>query len=262
MERPLEGKVAVVTGNSRGIGAGISFALAEAGTHIVGCHVDPGKEARAGRLRTQLDGLGVRLTSVIADITEATGRKALLEATLTDHPQGADYLILNAAGGLEQGKPANWAETINIDSQLALVDTFLPHMNHGGAVMYITSLWAHRYGEVQQLPGYEPVARTKNLGEKALRAKIPELVEKDIRLLIECGHIISGTGAYTLFRLADRQLMSDLEKTAEGGKFATPEDMGRAARDLILSDQESGSIVFVGGSYAERCRGIKRRDRS
>lgn len=118
MERPLEGKVAVVTGNSRGIGAGISLALAEAGANIVGSHVDPGKEARVDRLKAQFDRLNVKSSSVLSDITETAGRKALLDAALANYPQGIDYLILNAAGGLEQGKPANWAETINIDSQL------------------------------------------------------------------------------------------------------------------------------------------------
>lgn len=251
MERPLEGKVAVITGNSRGIGAGISLALAEVGVNIIGSHVDPNKETRANKLKAQLEDLGIKSTSVVADITDPSGRKALLDAALANYTQGIDYLILNAAGGLEQGKPANWAETINKDAQLALVDTFLPHIRPNGAVMYITSLWAHKYGEVEQLPGYEPVAKSKNMGEKALRERIPELAERNIRLLIECGHIISGTAAYTLFRLDNRQYITEIEKTAEGGKFATPEDMGRAARDLILSDKISGSTVFVGGSYAE-----------
>lgn len=251
MERLLDGKVAVVTGNSRGIGAGISLALAEGGAHIVGSHVDPSKEARVQKLKSQLDRFGVRSSSIVADVTEASGRRALLEAALTDHPQGVDYLILNAAGGLEQGKPATWAELINKEAQVALVDTFLPFMRPEGSVMYITSLWAHKYGEVVQLPGYEPVAKTKKAGELALRAKIPELADQDIKLLILCGHLISGTGAYTLFRIANKSLVDGLEKTVEGGKFATPEDMGKAARDLILSGKESGSIVFIGGTYAE-----------
>jgi NAD(P)-dependent dehydrogenase (short-subunit alcohol dehydrogenase family)/3-hydroxymyristoyl/3-hydroxydecanoyl-(acyl carrier protein) dehydratase len=255
METPLLGKVAVVTGFSRGIGAAIAVALAEAGADIVGGYVDPAKEGRARNIHNQITGMGARCISVLADLTTTSDRAHLLKSTLTAHPEGIDYLVLNAAGGLEQDKPAGWAETINIHSQVALVETFLPVMKPGGVVLYVTSLWAHKYGEVLQvLPGYEPVARTKHLGEKALRDEIPHLAEKDVRLLIECGHMVSGTGAYTLFKAVDRQLLTELEKTAEGGKFATPEDMGKAARDLILSDQASGSIVFVGGTYAEPLR--------
>lgn len=255
--QPLKGKRAVITGTSRGIGAEIAKSLAMGGVDIVGNHVDPspGKTRRQERVNEEIRSYGVNVVSVLADITEPEGREALLNAAVnpegTGQPKNIDYLILNAAGGLEEGKPEGWAEKINIEAQLALVDQFLPYINKSGKIIYITSLWAHRYGEVKQLPSYEPVARTKNTAEKALRDKIPELNEKDVDLGILCGHVIKGTAAHTLFTRGHRERLGQIEKTAEGGVFPEASDMGKAAQEMILSGFEPGYTKYVGGTETE-----------
>ena len=255
--QPLRGKTAVITGTSRGIGAEIAKSLAMAGVNIVGNHVDPaaGKVRRQERVNADIQFYGVQATSVLADITEPEGRLALLQAAImpegATEPRNIDYLILNAAGGLEKDKPEGWAEKINIEAQLALVDLFTPYMNHGGKVIYITSLWAHRFGEVKQLPSYEPVARTKNAAEKLLREKIPEFNEKGVSLGILCGHVIKGTAAHMLFRRAFPKRLAQIEQTATGGVFPEASDMGRAALYMILSNFKSGFTKYVGGTEAE-----------
>lgn len=253
--QPLKGKTAVITGTSRGIGAEISKSLGMAGVDIVGNHVDPDKERRQDKVNEEIKLCGVNATSVLADITEPEGRLALLDASVrpegSTQPRNIDYLILNASGGLEEGKPEGWAEKINIEAQLALVELFLPYMNKGGKIIYITSLWAHRYGEVKQLPFYEPVARTKNAAERLLREKMPVLNEKGVSLGILCGHVIKGTAAYTVFRRAFPERLAQIEQTAEGGVFPEASDMGTAALDMILSNFESGCTKYVGGIEAE-----------
>lgn len=255
--QPLKGKTAVITGSSRGIGAEIAKALAITGVNIVGNHVDPapGKMRRQEQVDAQVKSYGVSSISVLADITEPEGRKALLQAAVnaegTDQQKNIDYLILNAAGGLEEGKPEGWAEKINIEAQLALVDEFLPHMNSSGKIIYLTSLWAHRYGEVKQLPSYEPVARTKNAAERLLRERIPQLNEKGISLGILSAHIVKGTAAYTLFRRGYAERLAQIEQTAEGGVFPEAVDVGNAVRDMLLLGFESGYTKYIGGTEAE-----------
>jgi len=251
MERALEGKVAVITGNARGIGRGISLVLAETGVNIVGNHVSSDSEsmATAEKTRQEIESFGVKSTSIVADIATLTGRRALLEAALVDSPEGIDYLILNAAGGL--GKSVAEAKRINVDAQWELVNSVLPHMKPGGAIMLITSLWGEKHGEAQQMPGYESVASTKKMIENALVARIPEFDGKGIRFLIVCGHVVPGTQAFGYFMATNPQLITELKKTAEGGEFPTTLDMGRGTRDLILSNQSSGSVIYVGGNYVE-----------
>lgn len=263
VERPLEGIVAVITGNRRGIGAEISLVLAEEGANIAGNYVDVGsklaqnKERRTTGVATKLDELGVKYSFTPADITVAGDRRKLLIASLdldTTHSEGSkgiDLLILNAAGGLEDSKPADWAETINVHAQVGLVRDFMPHIRPGGSIVYITSLWAHRYGEVQQLPNYEPVAKTKNMGEAALREMIPSLAEKDIRLLISCGHLIEGTAAFSLFSRYFKSDVEALRNTVEGGQFPTARDLAVSVKNMVLSNVPTGTIWFVGGIEAE-----------
>lgn len=246
MERLLQGNVAVITGTSRGIGAEIAKSLAGEGVAIIGNYVDPVKKKRADSVEQVVESLGSKMKSVLADITEPGDRQALLSATLTDYPKGIDYLILNAAGGLEKGKPKGWGEKINITAQLALVDIFLPHIRPGGYIIYLTSLWAHKYGKIEQIPFYQPIAQTKYIAEVKLREKIPELNEKGIKLGILCGSIVQGTATHLIFARALRTEMAALEKASKEGKFPEAKDMGNAVRDMILSGFESGHTYFVG----------------
>lgn len=251
--QPLSGRTAVITGTSRGIGAAIARSLAEAGVNIIGSHLDPAKERRQDGIAAEVRKHGVIFQSVLADISEPEGRLKLLQAATGDDPErpgSIDYLILNAAGGLEQGKPPGWADKINNQSQLALVELFLPHLKPGGKIIYLTSLWSQKYGEVEQLPAYEPVARAKHEAEQALRAKIPDLEKRGIKLGIVSGNIIRGTAAYTLFRRVGKEYIDQLEQQAPGGRFPEVEDMGRAVRDMLIFDFETGATKDVGGTQA------------
>lgn len=96
-QQPLRGKRAVITGTSRGIGAEIAVSLAGVGVDIVGNHVDPTKEARQEDTATRVLAQGVSFNSVLADISEPTGRAALLSGALGEEGRNVDYLILNAA---------------------------------------------------------------------------------------------------------------------------------------------------------------------
>ena len=252
--QPLKGKLAVITGTSRGIGAEIAVSLAGVGVDIVGSHVDPKKEAKQEDTSTRVVVQGASFDSIIADISEEKGREALLQVAIggTQKPRGVDYLILNAAGGLERGRSEDWAEQINIKAQHELVKGFVPNMNPGGKIIFMTSLWAHRYGDVKQLPAYGSVASTKHRFEEELRARIPELEQKGIGVGIVVGHIIKGTAAHLLFSRMAKEEMVKLEQMAEGGRFPEASEMGSAVRDILLSNFESGQTIYVGGQNAEK----------
>lgn len=252
MERILEGKVAVITGNAQGIGKGISLELARYGADIVGNHVDLSMEAmsRAEMTRQQIEALGVRAFSIPADVSTKEGRQFLLQETLNISKR-VNILVLNAARGLQKGKPANWAEIMNVEAQLALVEGFLPYMSKGNVIIYPTSLWAHEYGKVKQLPAYGEVARTKYMAEMAFKEMIPDLTKKGILMRFLCGYLVAGTGAHQIFRANYPDLVGYLESKAEGGRLPDIFDMGRGARELVLSGEPSGSILFIGGIYAD-----------
>lgn len=270
--QPLKGRLAVVTGTSRGIGAEIARALAGAGCDIVGCHADPAKTKRQESIDEELRSYGVDVDSVVCDITTVEGREELLSLATQDMEATSrssshlmcntvDYLILNAAGGLEDNKPVDWAGKINTEAQLALVRDFSDFMcmtDQGGVIIYVTSLWAHRFGEVRQLPFYYNVAKTKHRTEELLRLVIPQLAQEGIKVAFLCGHLVEGTSAFTLFERMGRQnpqfgqRLEKIKGMAEGGWPVTAQEMGQAALSIVLNRGfESGTTFYVGGTRAE-----------
>ena len=246
VEIPLKGKIAVITGASRGIGRAISLKLAEAGVDIIGNSVDLKKKKRVDEVIDEISKRGGKCRWVYGDITDEQVRNELFLETAWS---GVDYLFLNAAGGLETDKPDGWAEKINVTAQLALVDTFKRNINKGGAIIYETSLWAHYFDRAEQPPFYRPVAKTKFLAEKRLRELIPELEELQINLGFLCGHVITKTSAYTLMSRGFPDYIKRIEPTAEGGILPTTEQMGQTALNMLIQGFKSGETRYVGGKF-------------
>jgi 3-oxoacyl-[acyl-carrier protein] reductase len=88
-EAPLAGKVALVTGAARGIGASIAEVLARDGAHVVGLDVPPMADELSA-VTTRLGG-----SSLVADITD-DGAPALIAGNLLDHHEGVDVVVHNA----------------------------------------------------------------------------------------------------------------------------------------------------------------------
>jgi hypothetical protein len=135
---------------------------------------------------------------------------------------------------------------INHDAQVALLDGALPLMPRGATVIFVTSHWAHRYGEVEQFPAYAPVAASKHAGEQALRRRQDGLTDQGIRLLVVTGDLIEGT---ITPKLLERVAPGSIEQRRDAvGSLPTTTDMGEAiaiaATDTTLP---SGHTVVVGG---------------
>jgi 3-oxoacyl-[acyl-carrier protein] reductase len=88
-ERPLSGKVALVTGAARGIGAAIAEVLARDGAHVVGLDV-PSQASELSELTGNLGG-----SALTVDITE-TGAPSQIAEHLLEHHGGVDVVVHNA----------------------------------------------------------------------------------------------------------------------------------------------------------------------
>src|SRR3712207_6610641 len=110
----LNGKVALVTGASRGIGACVARMLAERGADVaINYH---SKRARAEQVAASVHAAGRQAILAQADMTSERDMREMMQ-TVADHFGRLDLLILNPSGGLERDKPADYALQLNLTAQ-------------------------------------------------------------------------------------------------------------------------------------------------
>lgn len=225
----LDGKRALVTGSSRGIGADTVGYLAEAGARVVVNFRN--KEKRALQLVEKLEASGATAIAVGADLTDASSVAAMFE-TIREQWGGLDILVLNASGGMESGMGEDYALRLNRDAQVNLVTAALPLLARGSRVVFVTSHQAHFIRTVPTMPEYEPVALSKRAGEDALREMIPQLDELGIEFVVVSGDMIEGTITATLLERANPGAIS-ARKEAAGRLYNVAEFAAEVARAVV-----------------------------
>ena len=247
----LTGKVALVTGGSRGIGAATALLLAGQGTHLVINYRS--KAARAEEVASEAAAKGVRALPVLADITSQDDVRAMMDVIKREFG-GLDILVLNASGGLEKELVAqnpDYPMLLNRDAQVWTLEHALPLLPPGGRIVFVTSHWAHFYGQATQYSMYEPVAQSKHAGEQALISLVPHLDKHHVRLVRVSGDLVEGT---ITSKLLDRAEMGMLEARRQAaGWLPTIDDMAvavvRACGDDTL---EQNAIIYIGETNVAR----------
>lgn len=149
MTKPLEGKLALVTGASRGIGAATATALAARGAHVV---VTARTAAGLEEIEQAIFDAGGSATIAPLDLTQ-TDAIAKLATAVGERWRALDVLVLNAAtlGSLAavpaiDGKEFARVLTLNVSAQLAMLTAFDPMLrrSEGARVIGVTSSVARR----------------------------------------------------------------------------------------------------------------------
>jgi 3-oxoacyl-[acyl-carrier protein] reductase len=156
----LTNKIALVTGGSRGIGAGIAKRLAADGASVAITY-SKGAEAAAAVVK-EIERAGGKAIAIQADATDAKATVAAVEKTVVTY--GRLDIFVNSAG---TAIPKPFLETtleeldsvINLNFRGALIATqaALRHMQKGGRIIMIGSC----VGERMMTPGLVPYAATK-----------------------------------------------------------------------------------------------------
>src|SRR5262249_27594505 len=146
----LAGKVALVTGSSRGIGAAIARLFAEAGAAVV---VHGRDEAAIATVRADIEQRGGRAMSVVADVT-AFDQIEALRGRVEDRFGPVDILVANAGGSppppasVESPSEADWHAAVeaNLTSTFLTIKSFLPGMKSrkAGSIITMSSAAARR----------------------------------------------------------------------------------------------------------------------
>ena len=144
MTKSFEGKLALVTGASRGIGAAIAEALGAEGAHVV---ITARTASGLEEVEERIHQAGGSATIAPLDLTDGTSI-ARLAAAVRERWEALDILVLNAAmlGSLMpvaqiDGKEFNKVLTLNVLAQQATIAAFDPMLRNSeaGRVLGITS---------------------------------------------------------------------------------------------------------------------------
>jgi 3-oxoacyl-[acyl-carrier protein] reductase len=236
-------RVALITGASRGVGASVATMLADRGFNVVINYHS--KRSRAEDVAADVQARGGRALIVQADLTKS-GETSAMVSTIGKTLGRLDALVLNASGGLEKGKPPEYAMDLNLTAQIGLVDASLPLIPRGGRIVFITSHMAHFYAERGMVGPYQPVAASKYAGEQALRARQTEFADRGIALAIVSGDMIEGTITPRLLERMDRGTTN--ARLEQVGSLPTVAEFAFAIAEAVTTAHPSGHTVFVGST--------------
>src|SRR5580765_2479187 len=235
-ERKLAGKVALVTGGSRGIGAAIAKRLAADGADVAITYAKDASAASAVVKAIELD--GGKAVAIQADAADAEAVKAAVEKTVATFGR-LDVLVNNA--GTAVPKPFEEATLeemdrvidINIRGVFVATQSALKHMKSGGRIIMIGSA----VGERVAAPGLVPYAGTKGAVKMFTQALAREIGNRGITVNnVQPGPI-------------------DTELNPATGDWAVPQKAATALNRYGQVDEIAAMVAFVAGPEASYITG-------
>ena len=239
----LDGKVAVVTGASSGIGTGIAKAMSEAGARVVITGRD------ADRLRACAETLGEHHV-VVADLADDDAPAAIVAETIGAF--GALDVLVHSAGIFW---PKPFAEApledfdaqfrINVRAPYALTQAALPHLRPDGVVIFISSIAGH-----VGFPSSTAYCGTKGAVELMTKALAMELAPDGIRVnAVAPGNV--HTPMNDRFFESEEYNRSMIERTPFG-RVGVVDDIAPVA--VFLASEAAryihGESILVDGGWA------------
>jgi 3-oxoacyl-[acyl-carrier protein] reductase len=228
MSKKLEGKIALVTGGSRGIGAAIAKRLAADGANVA---ITYAKDASAASAVVKaIERAGRKAIAIQADAADAAAVNAAVEKTVTDFGR-LDVLVNNAGTAV----PKTFAETtleemdrvidINIRGVFVTTQAALKHMKSGGRIIMIGS----SVGERVLVPGLVPYSATKGAVKIFTQGLSREV----------------GRRGITVNNVQPGPIDTDLNPAA--GDWAVPQKAATALDRYGRVDEVAALVAFVAG---------------
>ena len=228
ISKKLEGKIALVTGGSRGIGAAIAKRLAADGANVAITYAQ-GADAAASVVK-EIERGGRKAIAIQADATDAEAVKGAIEKAVATFGR-LDVLVNNAGTAI----PKTFAETtleemdrvldINVRGVFVATQAALKHMKSGGRIIMIGS----SVGERVLVPGLVPYSATKGAVKVFTQSLSREL----------------GSLGITVNNVQPGPIDTDLNPAA--GDWAVPQKAATSLDRYGRVDEVAALVSFVAG---------------
>ncbi len=249
-EQPLAGRVALITGSSRGIGRAVALELARRGADIVVHYLR--KKSAAAAVTAEIEALGRRAVAIKANLAEADQIDRLFNQIEAEFGR-CDILVGNAASGTPQNilditdKHWDWTMDVNARAVLRCVQRAAPLMakNGWGRVVNITSP-----GSTRVLPHYAVIGVSKAALEALTRYLAVELAPQGIIVNAVSPGLVN-TDAIAAFPIDLQQVFEYAANRAPAGRLVTPQDVAGAVAFLCSNEAAMivGQTLLIDGGY-------------
>jgi 3-oxoacyl-[acyl-carrier protein] reductase len=239
----LQGKRALVTGGSRGIGAAIAMTLAEQGADVAITYNT--SAGRADDVVASIEKLGRRAFAIKADSADTgAARSAVSEAVAK--LGGLDILVNNSAIGLngmvadlDLGQLQKLMD-VNVRAPIVFAQAAIPHLPHGGRIISIGS----GLGDRVPFPGTTAYAMTKSALHSFTRGLARELGPLGITV-----NLVSPGSVDTESNPADGASADIQRSLSPIGRFAEPREIADVVAFIASprANMISGSTIPVDG---------------
>jgi enoyl-[acyl-carrier protein] reductase III len=245
----LDGKRALVTGGSRGIGKAIAVRLAEAGCDVAINYLRNRAPAEAAAAAVEAHGRKALL--VKGNVADADVHESIF-SSIESAFGGLDVLVSNAASGVIKPvmeltpKHWHWTMDINATALLPLAQNAVKLMGaSGGSVVAVSSL-----GAVRAIPNYAAVGASKAALESLVRHLAVELAPRGVRVNAVSAGVVD-TDALKYFPNREEMLSHSARRTP-AGRLVEPSDVADAVLFLAspLAQMIVGQTMVVDGGYS------------
>ena len=247
MNELLAGKIAMVTGGTRGIGRASALKLAAAGCDVAIVYHNSHEEAAA--VCATVEKLGRRALAMQADVSDP---ESVAEAFIAFRQkfERLDIVVSNAAIGVL--RPAmdltlkHWRRCMETNALALnlLAQQAVPLMREGGRIIALSSLGASR-----AIPQYSFIGASKAALEALVRSLAQELGSRGIRVNTVSAGVVD-TDALKHFPNRE-QLLAEYAHRTPAGPTLTPEDVANAIYLLCLPEAAmiTGHTLVVDGGF-------------
>jgi 3-oxoacyl-[acyl-carrier protein] reductase len=237
----LKGRIALVTGASRGIGAAIATALAEAGAAVAVNYRERASEAEA--VVADIKRKGGRAIAIAADVSQAAAVAKMVEQ-VTSSLGGIDILVNNAGVAIVRGVDDLTEDDFDRTIAVNLKSAFLCTQ------AVVSSMRAKRWGRIVNISsGAARGAGAIGVHYNASKAGMEGLTRGYAARLVKEGITVNSV-APSLIETDMMRGRSDLARNIPLGRLGQPDEVAQAVLMVLGNDYMTGQTIMLNGGMA------------